>query len=346
MTDVDPYLHTASGLRRAGRGDILAGDPAEPEPPVSGWEVGTNAPTWERPYATTSIWKRKLDPAAPRVAAGTAGHTNTAAPMEPVHMFDLRGASTVSVAWYAKNNTAFNDKCGAGKGALVKNLPFPVNWNTRHSLGSDGKNNQIDVLQLDGITVDTYQAAMACTSTQLVARDANADHRIDGPGRLGGQGASRMSHGGLLRTPDAVSGAVIPHALSILANNDYLSNSNGGYRWPAYAADNNYDNPSSGNYYGGSVPAFRMGSLVTLPAALDLASVGITGELMVRIANALKTYGGYIVDVTAWDAWYIGIDSEDYAAFSTGWVKEQFLEMVRHFEVVDTTNHPEKLAGV
>lgn len=318
--------------------------------PPDGWAEGSNPPTWEQPYATTSIWKRRIDTSAPRTPAGTAGMRTTdgwsaAAPLEAIHFYDLTAGRNINVRRFDRAS-AFGDKCG-NRGSFVENIKLPDGWNTRSHVADGGRNNQINV-HLGNGDLRYYQASQACSSSELVAADPGSftHGTLDGDGLEGARGAARFANGGVLRAPD-LSGP-INHALELSADQKYLSPLDGGYRWPALAADGGYNDPSKGSHYQGAVPEMTMGSLVALPADWDLDANGITNPLMRKIATALKTYGGYIGDVTAWknsSAWSVAVDSAhfDDVWANAGWYRDrsQWFTMVEAFEVVDTSNHPE-----
>jgi hypothetical protein len=122
---------------------------------------------------------------------------------------------------------------------------------------------------------------------------------IKGPGITGCHGGSGLSGlGGTLTLADLTRPGPITHVLKV-ALDGYLrySNANGGFRWPATNADRGYDNPASGNYYGGSNPNVQEGSLLALPRWIEPSS--FTNPAVEKIAKAMQDYGAYIVDTTA-----------------------------------------------
>lgn len=341
-SDVDIYLTPSSGstLVRCGSGRALGApgpDPdPEPEPtpgpePVTGTTPGIHPPSWERPFATTSIWKREYDKSLPQTPAGTSGLTDTAAQLEMIHMIDGSGGGAVTVNHYDRGD--WGNRC-ATKGALLRTVKAASGWHLLNHLDRENKNNQCDFLEADGVTIYPTQASTACNSTTLTAGDLySRRHSINGDGLTGGHGAARIGHGGVLRGTDLTDTDIL-HVLDILANPDYLSRSNGGYRWPALAADANYANSSSAGYYAGSVPSMRMGSLVTIPQDYDLSALDAFHQ---KLGRCLKTFGAYILDITAWDAWALAVDSNYSSNYTALFNKTQFLTLVKQFRVVEQT---------
>jgi hypothetical protein len=157
------------------------------------------------------------------------------------------------------------------------------------------------VLKADGRTIVELQYATRCSSTgPLTAGIVRGSHDIYGSGVgswIGGHGGSGLTGvGGSLRVWEVQGDAPITHALKVNLTVDFLSGTNGGYRWPAIVADSGYDDPGSWAYYAGSVPALRMGSLLALPPNVDIQGIGLQTPMGLRIARALQDYGAYVVD--------------------------------------------------
>lgn len=116
---------------------------------------------------------------------------------------------------------------------------------------------------------------------------------LTGKGLRGCHGGSGLSGlGGDIRGGELTSDAPIHHALKIGLSCDLsCSPENGGYHWPANKADSGYQDG-----YGGSDPRVNMGTLFALPPDFDLDS--ITEPDTRKVAQALMTYGAYVVDST------------------------------------------------
>jgi hypothetical protein len=101
--------------------------------------------------------------------------------------------------------------------------------------------------------------------------------------------------GGVIRVWEVNGTEPIRHALKITLGAHMLSNCNGGYRWPAVAADG-YHNSA----YVGSICDLRMGSLLALPPSYPCP----TGpSLSARICQAMKDYGLYVGDTHNAPGW-------------------------------------------
>jgi hypothetical protein len=123
------------------------------------------------------------------------------------------------------------------------------------------------------------------------------------PGCHGGSSLSGL--GGTLRKGEMASSGPLRHALKIELDCIVYCSRKGprgrAYTWPATNEDGGYDDPTQGNYYdrlGTADPAVLMGSLLALPPGFDPAS--LTSPNARKIAQALRDYGGYVVDNTAW----------------------------------------------
>lgn len=122
---------------------------------------------------------------------------------------------------------------------------------------------------------------------------------IEGSGIIGCHGGSGLSGlGGTLTLQDITQSGPITHALKVALDGDInYSDANGGYRWPATNADGGYNDPSSGNYYGGSNTNVQEGSLLALPKSISPSS--FSNPMVAKLAQSMQDYGAYIVDTTA-----------------------------------------------
>src|SRR5207249_3775132 len=143
-----------------------------------------------------------------------------------------------------------------------------------------------------------------------------------GTGVDGGHGGSRLSSlGGTIRLGELVSGGVIRHVMKVNVyglNNYYYDGTTQGYRWPASQADG-----CAATCYGGTVPALRMGSLLTIPASVNIDNLGLETEPAKILARAFQDYGAYAVDDTAWSVYAIATEFSPQGRvddeFSTAW---------------------------
>jgi hypothetical protein len=140
---------------------------------------------------------------------------------------------------------------------------------------------------------------------------------LTGAGIEGCHGGSGLSGiGGTIRAGELSADEPIRHALKVsLPCPTSCSPENGGFRWPAVKADTGYEGK-----YGGENPQVNMGALLALPPDLDLS--GITAPDVRKVAEALQTYGAYVVDETG------GAPSASFQVQSTA---------VREFRGIDSS---------
>ena len=112
-------------------------------------------------------------------------------------------------------------------------------------------------------------------------------------------GAGISNFGGLIRRGELDGTAPIRHALALNVWAEKLSNTGGGYRWPAIVADAYHDDGDIG--YHGSNPQLKMGSLLALHPSVTPESLGITTSFGRKMFHALQDYGGYVGDDSGWD---------------------------------------------
>jgi hypothetical protein len=126
----------------------------------------------------------------------------------------------------------------------------------------------------------------------------------------GGSGTS----GGEVRYSELQKGQ-INHAIGInVWGKKYLSQTGGGFVFPADRADSAYRDPASHDYYGGNIPDLKMGSHLAIPPALTAQKLGIKSREGLILLEAFKRYGVYVVDNSAWDALYLQTDAKAEAS--------------------------------
>jgi hypothetical protein len=159
-------------------------------------------------------------------------------------------------------------------------------------------------------------------------------------GAHGGSGMS--SFGGSIRKGELSSSQPLHHALKVNLNAArFLSQTSGGYRWPALRADSYALSGGGCPAYGGHVSALRMGSLLALPPNTDLSF--IKSARARKIAQAMMDYGAYVVDDTCWDVH--AIDLEEGAEFSDGGSFDSDLQRVFSLLAVVDNNGPSSIGG-
>lgn len=142
------------------------------------------------------------------------------------------------------------------------------------------------------VSPDSYTASNGGTGYQLSGYSGHYD----------GRASSIMQMAGLIRPVDITRGA-ISHALACILPTAVMKP---GYVWPAGSEDS-----SSGSTYTGGTNGVPMGSVLGIPASVDLSTLGLTaGGLM--LATALQNYGAIVVDTGANFA-FVAEDTADTA---------------------------------
>jgi hypothetical protein len=198
------------------------------------------------------------------------------------------------------------DRCRVDGGELF-HAPLPDHFRvTRDTWLGQTPNAGLAVLMPDRRTLKQTQPFARCVVEHGTSRYVFGDEDLYGPGLHGAHGGSGLSAiGGTLRVGELVPGAgPIRHALKVnvfAARNLFYDEASRGFRWPARTADS-YAARTYGRQ-GDPVPACRMGALLALPPEPDLDAIGLETEPARRLAEALRDYGAYVVDDTAWDVY-------------------------------------------
>lgn len=163
-------------------------------------------------------------------------------------------------------------------------------------LTADGSWNNCSTLLMD--TPDRTTVIQGQPMELEAGGDPSWEHAwkplsLTGPGIEGCHGGSGMSGiGGTIREGELAADVPLRHALKVsLPCTTSCSTANNGFRWPASKADSGYEGK-----YGGENPEVNMGALLALPPSVDLSE--ITEPDVRRVAEALQTYGAYVVDET------------------------------------------------
>jgi hypothetical protein len=290
---------------------------------------------YKQPFAATSPWNTPIGDSAVYVPAGL-GDVNRMdvdedyivltpnAPIMPI---------LLSNAGWGPNA---EERCVAS-GGLLQQVPMPKhfvispqNWEGRTP------NAGLAVLLDDGETIIQNQPFARCSPGKAghTMFTFNKAVNLYEDGLYGAHGGSHLSAiGGAIRLGELVPGGEINHALKINVFADiYLSynEEHKGFRWPATTADS-----YAARKYKGLVDATRMGSLLALPADLDIESLDLQTEPAKILARTLQLYGAYIVDDTAWDVYAI------ITEFSPeGRVKDEFQNVWGFPFISSNKSHP------
>lgn len=193
-------------------------------------------------------------------------------------------------------------------------IPFPHDFVTDCELN----NNAAALLLADNVTLLQFQPLYRGTpGSPLMAQypptcpynfTAGWNISVLGEGLWGAHGGSFLSSmGGTLRVGELMEDTPpIAHALKLeaYAHDYYWAGFTGPacYTWPALACDG-YARAGGDGGYNGTVPEVRPGTLLAVPPAnLPALLANLTTGPARKIATALATHGGYLVDDTAGDS--------------------------------------------
>jgi len=264
----------------------------------------------QQPFLASSVWNTPIGSEAEFVTAGifNASQSPPRNFFSDDDYFFVTSASDPLTAWYKQG--WWGPPSGTGHcnitGPLVDHLRFPHNV----TVTAFGNNNGAGLLQPDGHTLIEMQPVYRCgPGSPILAQDCRSHCTNDiryGNGTTGAHGGSGLSAvGGTIRLGELSHGAAaIQHALKLeLYAKDYYwhaPNRTACYSWPAITCDGYALTPGQHLEYGGTNPWVRPGSLLALTQAdrqaLDAVLTTDPGRV---VADALASYGGYLVDDTA-----------------------------------------------
>lgn len=259
------------------------------------------------PFAATSIWNMPIGSAAVYVPAQIKQATGMGMSVDEdiiiVHPESpLTDVQTNTADW---DNT--KDRC-PGSSPTIMSVPIPASWVFKPIL-PDTPNAAAAILLANGHTVKQTQPLSRCTASGApTSHYTFADVDLSGDGITGAHGGSGLSAlGGTLRIGELrPSSGNVRHVLKVemWKAENYFTCASGAacqYRWPATSGET--------NTAGTSVSAMREGSLLALPATLDITTMGLETEPAKRLAWTLQNYGGYVVDDTAWSVYAIAVET-------------------------------------
>lgn len=270
---------------------------------ISGVHAQTRDPLkW--PFSDRSIWNLPIHNNATYVSAGlTQANSNSFSTDEDVIIMSPTSPNMNVETNYTDWSAGGDARCD-DEGPTLFSAPIPASWIYDNTVWEGSTpNSGASILRSDGKIVQTQPFAKCNTSYATSHYVWSADNCVlTGECIAGAHGGSGMSTiGGTVRVGEFTAGA-IKHVMKFnVWGKFFLSNANGGYRWPALAADGGYNDPNSFNYYGGSNTAMKMGSLVALHKNTSISSLGLETAPGQILAKAFQDYGAYIVDNTGWN---------------------------------------------
>ncbi|MBS1997235.1 MAG: hypothetical protein JSS86_13035 [Cyanobacteria bacterium SZAS LIN-2] len=112
-----------------------------------------------------------------------------------------------------------------------------------------------------------------------------------------GHGASYMGNEGMLTLDELqramADGTAPAHALNLTVPNDIESNTDGGFVYPARAADHGYQTA-----YKGTNPNLKQGSHLAVPKGVTAEELGLKTNLGKALLASMEEFGGYVDDST------------------------------------------------
>lgn len=272
------------------------------------------------PFAQNSIWNTPIGSGAVYVAANLSGKpgNDVWAPMPQIdrERIVLKPAAPLSALNFSSAGWSGANRCSVSGGA-ANGLPVSVPIPGDYIVPNSGGNESAAFLQPDGHTVVQTQPFARCLSGGYATSYVRfADVDLYGDGRTGAHGGSGLSAlGGSIRLNELRPGSKGPQ--HVLKMNVYASEAlyrcttfRDCYRWPASTADG-YAVGHYGAANGNPNTAMKMGALLAIPAATNIANLRLETEPARQLAWTLQNYGAYIVDDTWGPA--IAFNAEDGA---------------------------------
>src|SRR5437870_4110229 len=275
---------------------------SNPPPPGGAPPGGRDPLLW--PFSRDSIWNLPIGASAVYVPANIQQPTQRGMTTDP-DVIILNPNDTMTAVYYNSDGWSGGSRCSP-QGNVLFNAPIPDSFVVpgAGSTNPDGTtpNYATAILMPDGHTLTQGQPFARCTAGGPATMWWSVTNDLYGTGIDGGHGGSGLSSlGGTIRLGELVPGGVIRHVMKINLyglNNYYYDGTAQGYRWPASQADG-----CASSCYGGTTPALRMGSLLAIPASVNVDSLGLETEPAKILARALQDYGAYTVDDTAWSVY-------------------------------------------
>src|SRR6058998_792827 len=290
-------------------------------PPGGGPPGGRDPLQW--PFSRDSIWNLPIGASAVYVPANIQQATQRGMTTDPDVIILTPNATMTDV--YNSDGWSGGSRC-ATQGNVLFNAPIPGNFVVQGAgpNNPDGTtpNYATAILMPDGHTLTQGQPFARCTADGSATMWWSVSNDLYGTGVEGGHGGSKLSSiGGTIRLGELVPGGVIRHVMKVNLYglyNYYYDASSHGYRWPASQADS-----CASTCYGGTASALRMGSLLAIPASVNIDGLGLETEPAKILARAFQDYGAYVVDDTAWSVYAIetefGPQGRVEDEFSTAW---------------------------
>jgi hypothetical protein len=278
---------------------VSSGTTGTPITPVT--PPPTSRDILKQPFASSSIWNTAIGSAAVYVASGLSNNPNSLGTVPWPTLDDeriiLKPTAPLTDVRYSAAGFSGADRT-VTTGAVVDNVPIPANV----VINSTTDRSFASLLRPDGRTVVQFVpfargAGVAYATTMFQVADVD----LYGDGITGAHLDSGLSAlGGSLRIGELRPGGQGPrHALkfAVYGATDLFkaTTSTEAWRWPA----TNASSDAVGTYgvsNNNTHTAMRMGSLLAIPASVNLTTLGLTTDPGKQFAWTLQNYGAYIVD--------------------------------------------------
>lgn len=256
---------------------------------------GPGRDPWRRPFASGSIWNVAIGSGADYVDAGLPAPAYVGCDIE--HLLVATGDDPVVTV---RRPRGFHDRWPGGR--PLGSLRVPRGFTLPEVRRGASPNACTMILMPDGRTV--RQIAPFCRPSARAGYVTGwlFPEEVDlyGDGVRGAHYGSGLSVlGGSLRRGELTGEGPIGHVLklNLWANRFYYGPDRKGFRWPATRADS-----YAAGRYAGANRSLVMGTLVCLRPGVTAESLGVETEAGRKIVAALRDYGAYVPDDTAWDA--------------------------------------------
>ncbi len=278
---------------------------------------------YQWPFASNSIWNMPVGSGAQylpmKLTPPAQGYSTdevylTFDPSAPLQPLVDRGY------WWPW--TSGNSVTGKSTGHSVR---VPNNWIVSPPSRDSQPNNGSAALQADGLARE-FQYTVRPTSGSAISIFEGvravydlAGNGLTGSNGFGAHGGSGMTAiGGTVRTGELSGPEPIRHALAVTMNMKKYGAKSGnglsnGYRWPAIAADAYYAGSGGYGSLGPSQAGLGMGSLIALPASVNIDSLGLETPQGKKLAWTYQNYGAYVVDDSfdpgSWDTHRLNVEA-------------------------------------
>lgn len=301
--------------------------------PLGTASAATTRHPYDHPFHPDNIWNQPIGTGAQYAPANLDVNLDYFGVDEDVIV--TTPSAPMTEVWYNNigwSSSAQNARCSKS-GGLIDTVPIPNDFLVLQPAGST-PNASTAILRPDGRTFYQTQPLARCQ------RGGNAFTLVDyqeadifGTEFRGAHGGSGLSSvGGTIRLGEMIGPGEINHALKVnlyaAKHLAYPQDGSPGYRWPAWKADS-----YAADAYRGPNPLVEMGSLLALLPSYN--ENNLQTEPGRKIARALKNYGAYVADDSAWNAIDFAVEQGP-----EGKVKDEFPARWGYSMNMGDPNHP------